>query len=60
MVLLWTVAAFGMGCRPYQHGRVGVSVDIHSKDHHKEDGRRHDDQHDDDHHDRDDHHDDDQ
>ena len=61
LVLLWTFAAFGTGCRPYHHGEVGVEVDIHSKDR----GDQHDNglhkgqlKHDDDHHDRDDNHDD--
>jgi hypothetical protein len=56
-ILLAALAAFSMGCEPYHHGRVGVSLDIHSKDYHKDDGDRHDDHHDD-HHDKDDHHDD--
>ena len=51
LVLFYALSAFGTGCEPYHHGRVGVAVDIHSKDHH-------DDHHDDDHHDKDRHDDD--
>jgi len=52
LAVFGVLALFGNGCEPYHHGRVGMEIDIHSKDHH-DDG---DDHHDHDHHD---HHDDD-
>lgn len=45
LVLLGTIAAYGMGCEPYHRGGVGVDVDIHSKDSHRDDGDHHDDNH---------------
>jgi hypothetical protein len=41
-VLLVMLAAFSMGCEPYHHGRVGLEIDIHSKDYHKDDRDHHD------------------
>jgi hypothetical protein len=54
-VLLLAFAAFGTGCEPYHHSRVGLDVDVHSKDHGDHQDDNHDDHHDKEHHDDDQH-----